>query len=174
MQARGIEAIGICGADGNAIQSHKRVHASIDYGFVGDVDEINHSFLINLLESNMTIVIAPITHDKKVQLLNTNADTIAQEIAKSLSKQYQVRLVYPFEKNGVLLNVEDENSVIKEINPASYKKLKAEQTIFAGMIPKLDNAFTALGSGVNKVIIGRGRGFEKLIAGQAGTTIINE
>jgi acetylglutamate kinase len=170
----GNEAIGICGADGNSIRAHKRIHASIDYGFVGDVDEINDSFLSKLLEANMTIVIAPITHDKHGQLLNTNADTIAQEIAKTLSKHYQVRLVYSFEKNGVLLNVEDENSVIKEINPTSYKKLKAERTIFAGMIPKLDNAFTALQSGVKKVIIGKAEDLKKLIEGHAGTTIINE
>jgi acetylglutamate kinase len=174
LQAIGIDAIGLCGADGNVIKSHKRIHPSIEYGFVGDVDEINNSFLTYLLKSNMTIVVAPITHDQKGQLLNTNADTIAQEIAKALSKEYNVRLVYSFEKKGVLLNVEDEDSVIKEINPSSYQKLKLDQTIFAGMIPKLDNAFTALGSGVKKVIIGKAEDLKKLIAGEAGTTIINE
>ena len=174
LQALGSDAIGICGADGNAIKAHKIIHATIDYGFVGDVDEINVSFLANLLESNLTVVISPITHNQKGQLLNTNADTIAQEIAKSMSKDYQVRLVYSFEKSGVLLNIEDEDSVIREINPSSYKKLKAEQAVFAGMIPKLDNAFTALGSGVKKVIIGKAEDLKKLIAGQAGTTIINE
>jgi len=174
LQALGSDAIGICGADGNAIKAHKRIHATIDYGFVGDVDEINVSFLTNLLASNLTVVISPITHNQKGQLLNTNADTIAQEIAKSMSKDYQVRLVYSFEKSGVLLNIEDEDSVIREINPSSYKKLKAEQAIFGGMIPKLDNAFTALGSGVKKVIIGKAEDLKKLIAGQAGTTILNE
>jgi len=174
LQAMGTNAIGICGADGNAIRAHKRIHPTIDYGYVGDIDEISNSFLAKLLDANMTVVVAPITHDQKGQLLNTNADTIAQEIAKALSADYNVRLVYSFEKNGVLLNVEDEDSVIKEINPTSYQKLKAEQTIFAGMIPKLDNAFTALGSGVKKVIIGRAEDLKKLIAGEAGTTIINE
>jgi len=107
-------------------------------------------------------------------LLNTNADTIAQEIAKSLSKKYLVQLIYSFEKSGVLRNVEDENSVIKQIDSTSYKKLKADQTIFAGMIPKLDNAFTALQSGVKKVIIGKAEELKNLIEGYAGTTIIDE
>jgi acetylglutamate kinase len=141
---------------------------------VGDVDEINENLLMHLLNSNLSVVIAPITHNGEGQLLNTNADTIAQEIAKAMSSHYLVRLVYSFEKNGVLLNVEDENSVIPEINPASYKKLKENQTIFAGMIPKLDNAFTALQSGVKKVIIGKAEDLKNLIEGYAGTTIINE
>jgi acetylglutamate kinase len=170
----GLQAIGITGADGNAIKAHKRIHASIDYGYVGDIDSINDAFLTNLLEKNLTIVVAPITHDGNGQLLNTNADTIAQEIAKALSKAYDVQLVYSFEKNGVLLDVNNENSVIKEINSTSYKKLKEEQAIFAGMIPKLDNAFTALQSGVNKVIIGKAEELKNLIGGYAGTTIVNE
>jgi acetylglutamate kinase len=174
LQELRLDAIGISGADGNSIRAHKRIHATIDYGYVGDIDSINDSFLINLLEKNITIVIAPITHDGNGQLLNTNADTIAQEVAKALSKTYQVQLVYSFEKNGVLLNVDDENSVIKEINSTSYRKLKEEQAIFAGMIPKLDNAFTALKSGVNKVIIGKAEELKNLIEGYAGTTIVNE
>jgi len=174
LQKLRLDAIGISGADGNSIRAHKRIHTTIDYGYVGDIDTINDSFLINLLEKNITIVIAPITHDGNGQLLNTNADTIAQEVAKALSKTYQVQLVYSFEKNGVLLNVDDENSVIKEINSTSYRKLKEEQAIFAGMIPKLDNAFTALKSGVNKVIIGKAEELKNLIEGYAGTTIVNE
>ena len=174
LQALGVQAIGICGADGNLIRAHKRVHPTIDYGFVGDVDAINHEFLKHLLNNNLSVVIAPITHNSDGQLLNTNADTIAQEIAKAMSAHYQVRLVYSFEKNGVLRNVEDENSVISEINPASYKKLKEDRAIFAGMIPKLDNAFTALQSGVEKVIIGKAEDLKNLIEGYAGTTIINE
>jgi len=174
LQAFGIESIGVCGADGNLIKAHKRVHPTIDYGFVGDVDEINSSMLQGLLEQNLCVVVAPITHDGNGQLLNTNADTIAQELAKAMSSHYHVRLVYSFEKNGVLLNVEDENSVIPQINPASYKKLKDEKAIFAGMIPKLDNAFTALQSGVKKVIIGKAEDLQNLIEGYAGTTIINE
>ena len=174
LQNLGIDAIGLCGADGNLIKAHKRNHPTIDYGFVGDVDEINVSLLQTLLEKNISVVVAPITHDAKGQLLNTNADTIAQEIAKSLSKKYLVQLIYSFEKSGVLRNVEDENSVIKQIDSTSYKKLKADQTIFAGMIPKLDNAFTALQSGVKKVIIGKAEELKNLIEGYAGTTIIDE
>ena len=174
LQNLGIDAIGLCGADGNLIKAHKRNHPTIDYGFVGDVDDINVSLLQTLLEKNISVVVAPITHDGKGQLLNTNADTIAQEIAKSLSKKYLVQLIYSFEKSGVLRNVEDENSVIKQIDSTSYKKLKADQTIFAGMIPKLDNAFTALQSGVKKVIIGKAEELKNLIEGYAGTTIIDE
>jgi len=174
LQSLGLQTVGICGADGNSIKAHKRVHPSIDYGFVGDIDNINESFFSNLLEKNTTIVIAPITHDGNGQLLNTNADTIAQEVAKALSKSYAVQLVYSFEKNGVLLDINNEDSVIKEINSSSYKKLKEQQAIFAGMIPKLDNAFTALQSGVNKVIIGKAEELKNLIEGYAGTTIVNE
>jgi len=174
LQSLGLQTVGICGADGNSIKAHKRVHPNIDYGFVGDIDNINESFFSNLLENNTTIVIAPITHDGNGQLLNTNADTIAQEVAKALSKSYAVQLVYSFEKNGVLLDINNEDSVIKEMNSSSYKKLKEQQAIFAGMIPKLDNAFTALQSGVNKVIIGKAEELKNLIEGYAGTTIVNE
>ena len=174
LQSLGIQTVGLTGADGNTIKAHKRVHASIDYGFVGDIDNINDTFLTNLLENNTTIVIAPITHDGKGQLLNTNADTIAQEVAKSLSKTYTVQLVYSFEKSGVLSDVNNEDSVIKQINSSSYKRLKEQQAIFAGMIPKLDNAFTALQSGVDKVIIGKAEELKNLIEGYAGTTIVNE
>ena len=174
LQSFGLNAVGLCGADGNSILAHKRVHAKIDYGFVGDVDRIGDEFLAKLLDSNIAIVIAPITHNGKGQLLNTNADTIAQEIAKALSRQYHVQLIYSFEKSGVLLNVDDDTSVIREINSSSYKKLKADQAIFAGMIPKLDNAFTALESGVQKVIIGKAEELKNLIEGYAGTSIVNE
>jgi acetylglutamate kinase len=174
LQALNIQAIGITGVDGNSIRAHKRIHPTVDYGFVGDIDHINDSFLTSLLDQGLSVVMAPITHDGKGQVLNTNADTIAQEVAKALSKKYSVRLVYSFEKNGVLQNVEDDNSVIKEINPASYEKLKDSRAIFAGMIPKLDNAFVALRSGVKKVIIGKAEELKKLIEGHAGTTIIDE
>jgi acetylglutamate kinase len=174
LQAMNCNAIGICGADGSSIVAHKRIHSSIDYGFVGDVDNINTGFLQGLLENNLNIVVAPLTVDKQGQLLNTNADTIAQEIAKALSSMYDVRLIYSFEKAGVLMDVKDDQSVISQINPASYAKLKQQQAIFAGMLPKLENAFTALNNGVKKVIIGKAEELHDLIAGQAGTTIINE
>ncbi len=173
LQANGCNAIGLTGADGNAIKAHKRIHPKIDYGFVGDVDTVNTGLLKSLLEQNIAVVLAPITHDGNGVLLNTNADTIAQETAKALSSIYDVELIYSFEKSGVLLNAEDDASVISSINPTTYSELKEKQVIFAGMIPKLDNAFAAIKSGVTKVIIGKAEQLQQLITGEAGTTILN-
>ena len=174
LQMNNCNAIGLCGADGDAILAHKRNHPVMDYGYVGDVDAINVDLISSLLSKNLTPVFAPITHDQQGQLLNTNADTIAQELAKGLSNEFDVQLIYSFEKSGVLLDADDDSTVIGSINPASYKKLKAEEKIFAGMIPKLDNAFAALNSGVKKVIIGKAENLNALITGSAGTTITNE
>jgi acetylglutamate kinase len=177
LQMNNCNAIGLCGADGDAILAHKRKHPVMDYGFVGDVDGINADLISSLLEKNLTPVFAPITHDQQGQLLNTNADTIAQELAKGLSNSFEVSLIYCFEKNGVLSNIDDEASVIPIISPSNYKELKAPQSggggakIFAGMIPKLDNAFAALDNGVKKVIIGKAEQLQALIAGTSGTTI---
>jgi len=171
LQANGCNAIGLTGADGNAIKAHKRNHPTIDYGFVGDVDEVNTRLLQSLLEQNIAVVLAPITHDGNGLLLNTNADTIAQEAAKALSSIYDVELIYSFEKSGVLMDAEDDASVIPSINPTTYSELKENQVIFAGMIPKLDNAFAAINSGVSKVIIGKAEQLQQLITGEAGTTI---
>src|SRR5690606_30248788 len=115
LQSKGCNAIGLCGADGNAILAHKRKNAQFDYGYAGDIDKVNTPLLRSLLENGLTPVFSPITHDRHGQLLNTNADTIAQEIAKALSSAYDVTLVYTFEKKGVLENVENENSVIPTI-----------------------------------------------------------
>jgi acetylglutamate kinase len=174
LQARGCDAIGLTGADGNAILAHKRTHPTIDYGYVGDVDAVNTSLLTSLLLLDKTLIFAPITHDGKGQLLNTNADTIAQELARGLSATFAVSLVYSFEKSGVLMNAEDDQSIISRINPSYYQELKDQQVIFAGMIPKLDNAFAALRSGVEKVIIGRAEELPHLLTGQSGTTIVHE
>ena len=171
LQANGCDAIGLTGADGNAIKAHKRNHPTIDYGVVGDVDEVNTGLLKSLLEQNIAVVLAPITHDGNGLLLNTNADTIAQEAAKALSSIYEVELIYSFEKSGVLMDAEDDTSVIPSINPTTYRELKEKQVIFAGMIPKLDNAFAAINSGVSKVIIGKAEQLQQLITGEAGTTI---
>jgi len=171
LQSKGSNAMGLTGADGNVITAHKRIHKTIDYGFVGDVDTINTTFVAALLKQGLDLVFAPITHDKEGQLLNTNADTIAQELARAMSKEYDVQLIYSFEKAGVLLDTNDDTTVIKTIDAATYQSLRERQLIFAGMIPKLDNAFEALRSGVSKVIIGRGEQLPELIAGQAGTTI---
>jgi acetylglutamate kinase len=174
LQARGCPAVGLTGADGDLIRSHKRNHPSIDYGYVGDVDGVNTDLLNGLLIMGKTLVIAPITHDGHGQLLNTNADTIAQELARGLSTAFEVNLVYSFEKSGVLRDAEDDASVIGLIGAEEYETLKAEKAIFAGMIPKLDNAFKALHSGVKKVIIGRAEELPLLLAGKSGTTIIDE
>lgn len=171
LQANGCNAIGLSGADGNLIQAHKRNHASINYGFVGDVDAVNATLIDSLLQQHLSVVIAPITQDGNGQLLNTNADTIAQEIAKAMGSLYAIELIYSFEKSGVLLNADDDSSVIPSINPATYIDLKAQNVIFAGMIPKLDNAFAALNSGVSKVIIGKAEQLQQLIAGTSGTVI---
>ena len=173
IQSNNCPAIGLSGADGNLIQAHKRIHPAIDYGYAGDIDRINDELLTFLLEKGLVPVIAPITHDKKAQLLNTNADTIAQEIAKSMTKHYDVHLIYSFEKNGVLMDVNDEKSVISQLEPTSYARLKAEQKIFAGMIPKLDNAFEAIQKGVKEVTIGRAEELNGLIAHLSGTKISN-
>ncbi|MFL5810675.1 MAG: acetylglutamate kinase [Flavisolibacter sp.] len=172
LQANGCNALGLTGADANAILAHKRIHASVDYGFAGDVDLVNVSLFSSLLKQGQSPVVAPITHDKNGQLLNTNADTIAQEIAKALSKDFAVELIYSFEKSGVLLDASDDGSVIPQITIDSYKELKQNKRVFAGMIPKLDNAFAALENGVSKVIIGKAEDIYQLIKGEKGTTII--
>ena len=172
LQATGENAIGLSGADGNLVRSHKRVNANLDYGFVGDVDEVNGKFLQTLLNSGMTPVIAPITHDREGLLLNTNADTIAQVIAVALGQQFNVNLVYSFEKAGVLKDAEDESTVISKIDPVLYETLRSDGSIYAGMIPKLDNAFNALKTGVSRVIIGRAEKLPALIDGSSGTSIV--
>jgi len=174
LQRFNCNAMGLSGVDGDIILAHKRKHPVIDFGFVGDVDSINTPLLKNLLQQNLSLVVAPITHDQRGQLLNTNADTVAQEIAKALSSEFAVKLIYSFEKSGVLMDADDESTVIRSINPVYYKELRAKEKIFAGMIPKLDNAFAALKSGVDKVIIGKAEELEKLMNGTAGTTINNE
>jgi acetylglutamate kinase len=178
LQSLGCNAIGMSGTDSNVIKAHKRV-AAIDYGFVGDIDEVNAEVLHTLLQINDAVVLAPITHDGKGQLLNTNADTIAQETAKAMSKLYEVELIYSFEKAGVLLDVNDDSTVIKIITPSLYEELKnppsgGRGAIFAGMLPKLDNAFAAVKSGVHKVIIGKAEELHDLINGSKGTAIVNE
>lgn len=174
LQSKNCNAIGICGADGDVISAHKRQDPVLDYGFVGDIDTINTDLISTLLNNNITIVIAPITHDKQGQLLNTNADTIAQEIAKGMSTFFDVDLIYSFEKAGVLLDTNDDSTVVPQINLSYFQQLKAENLIFAGMIPKLDNAFSAIKSGVKKVVIGKAENLQQLLDGRAGTSIVND
>jgi len=173
LQALGINAMGLSGVDGNLIQAHKRTHDSIDYGFVGDIDAVNTNLLLQLLSTNTKLVVAPITHDGKGQLLNTNADTIAQSLATALASSYKVHLIYGFEKEGVLKDINDPRSVIAHISRPLYATLKDQKLIFEGMIPKIDNAYAALDNGVQSVIIGKAEKMNELMNGTAGTTITN-
>jgi acetylglutamate kinase len=174
LQFLSCNSLGITGADGNSILAHKRENKGIDYGFAGDIDQVNFPFFRQLLDNGLSLVVASITHDGGNQLLNTNADTIAQEIAKAMSSEYAVSLIYSFEKSGVLMDVEDEKSIIKNLRPEYYEELKKSRKIFAGMIPKLDNAFKAIRQGVQQVIIGKGEELDQLITGNSGTTISHE
>ena len=171
LNAMGCVSMGISGADAQTILAHKRKHADIDYGFVGDIDEVHTKAMMALLSKGISMVVAPITQDASGQLLNTNADTIAQELAKAMSVHFSTSLVYSFEKKGVLKDVSDEDSVVAQMNASMFKQMKEDQTIFAGMIPKLDNAFAAIDAGVSKVIIGDALELANLIEGKSGTTI---
>lgn len=155
LQALGINALGLTGADLNYMRSEKRPVKEVNYGFVGDVKEVNGAILADLIEKGITPVLAPLTHDKKGNLLNTNADTIAGEASKALAKFFDVTLVFCFEKKGVLADENDENSVIEHINPDSFQKLITDGVISGGMIPKIENSFDALKAGVKKVVITR-------------------
>lgn len=155
LQANDCNAIGLTGADANMILAHKRIVKDIDYGFVGDVDAVEKETIKLLLNNQIVPVFSAITHNKNGQLLNTNADTIASELAKGLSGIFDVELIYCFEKKGVLMDVEDDDSVIEEIDKAKYQRLKADQIIAEGMLPKLENCFESLENGVKKVIIGK-------------------
>jgi acetylglutamate kinase len=153
LQALRVDAIGLTGADMNLILSLKRPVTDIDYGFVGDIKDVNYRVLSELLNQSYTPVLAPITHDGEGNLLNTNADTIAAETARALAYNFNVRLIYCFEKKGVLMDENDENSVIQNLDRELYQQYKEEGIIKGGMIPKLDNAFHALASGVQEIII---------------------
>ena len=153
LQANGINSLGLTGADINYMRSDKRKPNPIDYGFVGDVKEVNTDILADLIARGIVPVLSPITHDGKGNLLNTNADTIAQEAAVALAKRFDVSLIYCFEKDGVLKDENDDSSVIPLITKSDFEAYKADGTISGGMIPKLDNAFTAMSKGVKEVVI---------------------
>lgn len=166
-------AIGITGADANLLPAKKRPVKEIDFGWVGDINatDINPKTWKLFLENGLTPVVAPLTHDGDGHMLNTNADTIASVIAVNLSSVYNVKLVFCFEKNGVLLNVNDENSVVKQLNPNTYQQLKESNSLFAGILPKIDNAFDAINKGVKEVLIGNSSQLSVLINGDSGTKI---
>lgn len=153
LQARGNNALGLTGADMNVIRSVKRPVKDIDYGFVGDVEQVDVAFLSELIYKGIVPVLAPLTHDGKGNMLNTNADTIAGETAKALAAFFDVTLIYCFEKKGVLRDENDDDSVIRRITRADFDAYVGDGTIQGGMIPKLENSFSALKAGVSKVVI---------------------
>jgi acetylglutamate kinase len=153
LQALGVNALGLTGADMNLIRSVKRPVEAIDYGYVGDVKKVNVSTLVSLIRQGIVPVLAPLTHDKQGQLLNTNADTIAGETAKALAAHFDVTLVYCFEKKGVLSDESDEESVIDSLDREAFRRYVAKGIIQGGMIPKLENSFEAIECGVKQVII---------------------
>src|SRR5574344_1130516 len=153
LQKRGINAIGLTGADMNVMHSVKRPVKDVDYGFVGDVDRVDAEALGRLIHADVVPVMAPLTHDGNGNMLNTNADTIAGEVAKALSSVFDVTLIYCFEKKGVLRDENDDDSVISSINRDEFKQYVSEGVIQGGMIPKLENAFGAIGAGVSQVVI---------------------
>jgi acetylglutamate kinase len=153
LQSLHVNALGLTGADMNIIHSVKRPVGEIDYGFAGDIDQVNTDFLSILISKGIVPVLAPLTHDGHGYMLNTNADTIAAETSKALAPFFDVTLIYCFEKAGVLRNENDDNSVITQINKNDYKEYVTDKIIQGGMIPKMDNAFNALKAGVKEVII---------------------
>lgn len=154
LQSFGCNSIGLSGADGNSIEAHKRIVKDVDYGFAGDVDKMNPDVANALIQSNVTPVFCAITHNKKGLLLNTNADTIASEVAIGMSELYNVELNFVFELKGVLETIEDKKSVIKEIDSQKHVELVQKGIIADGMLPKIHNCFNALQKGVDKVKIG--------------------
>ncbi len=161
LQKLGCNSLGLSGADANSIKAHKRPVKDIDYGFAGDIDAIDSDMLTALLGLGLTPVFCALSHDQKGQLLNTNADTIAASLASALSDSFAVSLYYCFDKKGVLLDVNDNNSVIESIDRSQYKTLKEQGIIAAGMLPKLHNCFMALENEVVKVCIGDATIFKK-------------
>ena len=175
LQALNCNAIGFCGADGNLVKSKKREHSEIDYGYVGDIlsDGVNVILFEQFINMGIIPIICPITHDGAGNLLNTNADTMASRISSALSSTYNTTLTYCFEKNGVLMDVEHEESCIPALNKKAYLKLKAEGIISKGMIPKLDNAFDALESGVKHVTICHAKYLSTVTSPIKGTQLLN-
>jgi acetylglutamate kinase len=153
LQSMGINALGLSGADGNLIKAHKRPNKKVDYGWVGDVDEINSNLLLNLIKSDTVPVIAPLSHDGNGKMLNTNADTIANEVSKALAEKDEIQLILGFELNGVLKDFNNKSSVIPKITSKLFNQLKSDGLISEGMIPKLENAFDAIEKGVSSVRI---------------------
>ena len=171
LHAYGCPSLGVCGADANIVLADKRPVKEVDFGFVGDLTDINGEVIYAWLKQDLTPVIAPISHDGKGQLLNTNADTMASGIAIALSTFEKVNLIYCFEKKGVMMDIDDENSVIKSLNENDMEELKEKGLIHSGMLPKLDNALQTVKAGVESVIIGHAIDLPLLTTGESGTKI---
>lgn len=165
LQSMECNSIGLTGADGNLISSHKRpIKNGIDYGFVGDIEEVNIKLMANLLNADIAPIVAPITYQRDSgQLLNTNADTMASALAIALSNSYHIHLIYCFEKKGVLKDVNDEDSLISKISFEEFQHLKSTGAIADGMIPKLDNAFQSMEKGVQALSIGHAENLEAMV-----------
>ena len=168
LQAIGVNGLGLSGCDLNCIRSEKRPVTDVDYGFVGDVKDVNAGILVDLILKGVVPVMAPLTHDNAGNLLNTNADTIAGEVAKALAGFFDVTIIYCFEKKGVLLNETDDESVITKLTAQLFKQYVSDGIIQGGMIPKLENSFDALKAGVKLVVITRA----DLIGIKGGTEIV--
>ncbi len=165
LQAEGVNALGVTGADMNLILSEKRPVKTVDYGWVGDVKSVNAKGIAGLISSDVVPVIAPLTHDGMGHMLNTNADTMAGETAKAMAELFDVTLVFCFEKDGVLMDENDDNSVIPELGAELYTELKDKGIVNKGMIPKLDNSFATLTAGVKEVIITHANNLNDLTKG---------
>ncbi|MDE6269162.1 MAG: acetylglutamate kinase [Muribaculaceae bacterium] len=166
LQALGVNALGVTGADMNLILSERRApRDGVDYGYVGDVRRVDTEGFARLLRAGVVPVVAPLTHDGKCSMLNTNADTMAGEVASALTADFDVRLVFCFEKAGVLLDADDDSTVIKHIDRAAYKELRDQNRVAGGMLPKLDNSFKAIDAGVNEVVITCASSLNDLTAG---------
>lgn len=162
LNAHNTTTIGLTGADAQVVLAQKRPLIDIDYGYVGDIIKVNSEFIKTLIISGLTIVFAPLTADTNGQILNTNADTMAQAIAVAMSAIFDTELIYCFEKNGVLNDLNNDNSIIPKIDFELYHNLKQQGVVNAGMIPKLDNAFKAIEAGVKTVLIGHARNIAKM------------
>lgn len=174
LQAKGCNAIGLTGADGNVIKAVKRPVGEVDYGYVGDLDasSVSTETLNSLLNAGMVPVLCAITHDGDTQLLNTNADTIASAVAVAMSALYETSLFYCFEKRGVMRDIDDDGSLVSEIKMEQFETLKNEGVVSGGMIPKLHNAFEAIKSGVSAVYIGKADELPQISGNNFGTRLI--
>ncbi|MCM8570571.1 acetylglutamate kinase [Gramella jeungdoensis] len=154
LQKLGNNAVGLCGADGKSVLSKKRPVKEVDYGFVGDIEEVNTTFILSLLEQDLVPVFSAISYSNEGEILNTNADSVAAEISIAMSREYETELYYCFEKKGVLADSQDDDSVVEVLDKEKYQELVDKKIISDGMLPKLHNCFQALENGVSTIYLG--------------------